>query len=340
MVTKPVILYTLGLWTVLGFFCVKNPCPFIVPFKPPIGHFTPKFSSSAKMSCTVFPLAVFQPAKMNHLVDSSSDSVVVSTSSLFSSPSSSGYGIVSSSPINPLSSRSVESVRRSLFGPTDSQANRRFAQQELNKIAQVDEQRWNFDFTNDVPLSGRFQWESAASEGGKVPECYKSLGNKSDVKIRPDIMKRISTLKTSHRKPLKISDAAKAARRSLTFDDPKDSSPASSPKSSPTSSREASPPAAEKKEDRLAQPSEIKVSINIQDKHEPLLVKVTPEEKSNDWSDAEEDETETISVSAGNTSIDKYVRSSKKRALDMEEKLEARKKAKREDEPLKQQQSA
>jgi len=286
------------------------------------------------MSCTVFPLAVYQPAKMsNHLVDSSSDSVVVSTSSLLSSPSSSSYGIVSSSPINQLPpTRSVESVRRSLFGPTDSQANHRFAREELNKIAQVDQQRWNFDFTNDIPLSGRFQWETADSTGSKVPECYKSFGKKEALKVRPDIS-RINTLKTS-RRPLKISDAAKAARRSLTFDDPKDSSSSSSsPKSSPASSRETSPASTEKTEDRLSQSSEIKVSISIQDNCKSKtdsLQKTTPEDNTN-WSDAEEDETETISVSEANTSIDKFVRSSKKRPLDVDACLDAHKKAKREE---------
>ncbi|CAL1603409.1 unnamed protein product [Knipowitschia caucasica] len=58
----------------------------------------------------------------------------------------------------------TSSVRRTLFGPVDHEQLRKDLSRRLRDITEQDSRRWNFDFYNHAPLSGRFQWEPVSSE--------------------------------------------------------------------------------------------------------------------------------------------------------------------------------
>lgn len=51
------------------------------------------------------------------------------------------------------------SVKRSLFGPVDHQEAMSFCNKELAKMEQEKMLKWNFDFANEKPLQGNFQWQ-------------------------------------------------------------------------------------------------------------------------------------------------------------------------------------
>ncbi|XP_072945253.1 uncharacterized protein dap [Epargyreus clarus] len=55
----------------------------------------------------------------------------------------------------------LDGVRRNLFGCTDREENRRFAERELARQLEIDSQKWGFDFANEKPLPGaqRFAWQ-------------------------------------------------------------------------------------------------------------------------------------------------------------------------------------
>lgn len=57
------------------------------------------------------------------------------------------------------STRRKETACRSLFGPVDREQLRRDLELRLGEIVDQDRRRWNFDFQNETPLSGRFEWE-------------------------------------------------------------------------------------------------------------------------------------------------------------------------------------
>lgn len=64
-------------------------------------------------------------------------------------------------------------VRRSLFGPVDSEQLRRDYRAALDKDLREASSRWSFDFVRDRPLEhGDFQWEGVP--GAKVPLLYRS----------------------------------------------------------------------------------------------------------------------------------------------------------------------
>ncbi|RVE42136.1 hypothetical protein evm_013210 [Chilo suppressalis] len=54
----------------------------------------------------------------------------------------------------------LDGVRRNLFGCTDREENRRFAERELARQLKQDSEKWGFDFAKEVPLPGeqRFVW--------------------------------------------------------------------------------------------------------------------------------------------------------------------------------------
>jgi hypothetical protein len=54
----------------------------------------------------------------------------------------------------------LDGVRRNLFGCTDREENRRFAERELARQLELDSQKWGFDFATERPLPGdqRFVW--------------------------------------------------------------------------------------------------------------------------------------------------------------------------------------
>ncbi|XP_076346863.1 cyclin-dependent kinase inhibitor 1C-like isoform X1 [Tachypleus tridentatus] len=63
-------------------------------------------------------------------------------------------------------------VRRSLFGPVDHEQNLWFVREELSRIQQEDEQRWNFKFKTETPTDGRYEWTPVEN----VEEVHPSYG--------------------------------------------------------------------------------------------------------------------------------------------------------------------
>lgn len=61
-------------------------------------------------------------------------------------------------------------VKRSLFGPTDPQENRRMAYEELDNKRFSDRNKWNFDFIREKPISGRFEWKKVNNNFGETGE--------------------------------------------------------------------------------------------------------------------------------------------------------------------------
>lgn len=61
---------------------------------------------------------------------------------------------------------STSKVKRALFGPVDHEENIRFVRRELERGRLEASKRWNYDFENDRPESGRYEWESVSG----VPE--------------------------------------------------------------------------------------------------------------------------------------------------------------------------
>ncbi|KAL0829958.1 hypothetical protein ABMA28_003424 [Loxostege sticticalis] len=59
----------------------------------------------------------------------------------------------------------LDGVRRNLFGCTDREENRRFAERELARQLELDSQKWGFDFAQEKPLPGdqRFEWRLVAA---------------------------------------------------------------------------------------------------------------------------------------------------------------------------------
>ena len=68
---------------------------------------------------------------------------------------------------------SRETIRKELFGPTNHDENRKLLQQELNQISNQDMVKWNFNFKDDKPIEGRFDWEEISTR--KVPSAYDML---------------------------------------------------------------------------------------------------------------------------------------------------------------------
>jgi len=57
---------------------------------------------------------------------------------------------------NPATSR----VKRCLFGRGNTEENIKFAKRELEKSLTESKKKWNFDFENERPMDGRFEWQT------------------------------------------------------------------------------------------------------------------------------------------------------------------------------------
>lgn len=74
-------------------------------------------------------------------------------------------------------------IRRNLFGPLNHQQCLKFAQDEMEKMAQADSRRWNFDFNNMKPTEGFFSWQrvqdndAVIAEGSDVPDITCNTSN-------------------------------------------------------------------------------------------------------------------------------------------------------------------
>lgn len=77
------------------------------------------------------------------------------------------------------SSRST-GVSRSLFGPSDPSESRRVVYEEMSSRRQGDMSRWNFDFYQEKPMAGRYDWKSviASSKDRSSPPIKSSFESK------------------------------------------------------------------------------------------------------------------------------------------------------------------
>lgn len=55
-------------------------------------------------------------------------------------------------------------VCRSLFGPVDHDELSRDVKAKLREISERDQQRWNFNFEDNTPLEGDYEWEEMPAE--------------------------------------------------------------------------------------------------------------------------------------------------------------------------------
>lgn len=60
-------------------------------------------------------------------------------------------------------------VCRSLFGPVDPIENKRLVYEHFNSQRYMDRNRWNFDFHQEKPLSGRYDWRKVCATSN---DCY------------------------------------------------------------------------------------------------------------------------------------------------------------------------
>jgi len=62
-----------------------------------------------------------------------------------------------------------QGVRRCLFGPVDHAVVSFNLQEEMESIRKQQEDKWNFDFVNERPLPGRWEWEKVEETSGAEP---------------------------------------------------------------------------------------------------------------------------------------------------------------------------
>lgn len=72
-------------------------------------------------------------------------------------------------------------VKRCLFGPIDHEENRRLLKHEIEKQNHEDNQRWNFDFQNELPLT----------DTGKGDQRYQWLPLRTDADAALPVMRQI-----------------------------------------------------------------------------------------------------------------------------------------------------
>eukprot|EP00096_Caligus_rogercresseyi_P002854 TRINITY_DN1517_c0_g1_i1.p1 TRINITY_DN1517_c0_g1~~TRINITY_DN1517_c0_g1_i1.p1 ORF type:complete len:188 (-),score=68.31 TRINITY_DN1517_c0_g1_i1:301-864(-) len=69
-------------------------------------------------------------------------------------------------------------VKRALFGPVDHEENLRFVQRELARNREEARIKWNYDFSRDVPLPGRYQWEEPRLNSSRQSNCDRQTDDK------------------------------------------------------------------------------------------------------------------------------------------------------------------
>lgn len=86
-----------------------------------------------------------------------------------------------SSACNAVSSASypASSVKRDLFGPVNHEETRQFVEQELESYQDECRTKWNFDFIDEIPYTGRYEWKLTVERPGRRAE--KRQRNDDDV---------------------------------------------------------------------------------------------------------------------------------------------------------------
>ena len=90
-------------------------------------------------------------------------------------------------------------VSRSLFGPSDPSESRRLEYEEFNSQRVSDRSRWNFDFHQEKPVSGRYDWRktvfnSKDTKHGDSTSDFMRSGSKSPKKYSPHEGKSVRLL--------------------------------------------------------------------------------------------------------------------------------------------------
>lgn len=93
----------------------------------------------------------------------SSSSDIFDRLSMFRNPASSGSDDDPDDqrPARPKMDPATSRVKRCLFGRGNHEENIRFAKRELEKSIAESKRKWNFDFENERPMEGRFEWQSS-----------------------------------------------------------------------------------------------------------------------------------------------------------------------------------
>lgn len=85
--------------------------------------------------------------------------------------------------IDPATSR----VKRCLFGRGNHEENIRFAKRELEKSYAESKRKWNFDFVNERPMEGRFEWQSSPYPMFKKKNISKEVASAENVEnLKPE----------------------------------------------------------------------------------------------------------------------------------------------------------
>lgn len=77
-------------------------------------------------------------------------------------------------------------VKRALFGPVDHEENRRFVEQELARGQLEMKAKYNYDFSNDQPLEGRWKWETFVPQPNVPIEGAKSVAESSVSELKDE----------------------------------------------------------------------------------------------------------------------------------------------------------
>jgi len=76
-------------------------------------------------------------------------------------------------------------VKRCLFGRGNSEENIKFAKREMEKSLAESKKKWNFDFENEKPMEGRFEWNPPRG-GGPYPIFQKVLQQENVENLHPE----------------------------------------------------------------------------------------------------------------------------------------------------------
>ncbi|GAB6018726.1 hypothetical protein CHUAL_000402 [Chamberlinius hualienensis] len=90
--------------------------------------------------------------------------------------------------VNPRSVLNDRSLRicRNLFGPVDHEYNAKFLSDQLSCIRKESAQRWNFDFQNETPIPGRFEWTPVLVEPRSPPTGDTAVAPTIESKVKHD----------------------------------------------------------------------------------------------------------------------------------------------------------
>jgi len=106
---------------------------------------------------------------------------------------------------------------RCLFGPVDHEELRETLRKEREEIRIQDQERWNFDFTRELPLAGRWEWEQINVLTATTP--LTSLSGHSSVSVTSLKRKRRDSTDSHPQEDIKIKQSRVETVTSLVLSD-------------------------------------------------------------------------------------------------------------------------